>query len=106
MRKFSASIALAAMTFAMAPQALMAADALCPLGNATLHGTYMSRGEGTIVGVGPIAAVGWIAYDGKGNFVNPFTVSVNGMISRGVETGTYTVNSDCTARSENQRRGS
>jgi len=91
--------ALAVMTFAAAPQALKAADAggLCPLGNATKHGTYMSRGEGTIVGVGPATAVGWLAYDGKGSVVNGFTVSVNGVISTGVTvTGTYTVNRDCT----------
>ena len=90
--------ALAVMTFAAAPHALKAddADALCPLGNATFRGTYMSRGEGTIVGVGPLTAVGWLTYDGKGNVVNGFTVSVNGVISRGTISGPYTVNSDCT----------
>jgi hypothetical protein len=51
---------------------------------------------GTLVGVGPNTAVGRIAFDGKGNFVNPYTVSVNGVISTGTEIGTYTVNSDCT----------
>lgn len=99
MTKLLGFCALAAMAFAFEPRALKAApgDGLCPLGNATKHGTYMSRGEGTVVGVGPVAAVGWIAYDGKGNFVNTFTVSVNGVISRAVTvTGTYTVNSDCT----------
>ena len=92
--------ALAAITFAAAPQRLKAADAdaLCPLGNATLSGTYMVIGGGTLVGIGPVSAVGWITYDGKGNnSVNTFTVSVNGAISRGVTvTGPYTVNSDCT----------
>jgi hypothetical protein len=91
MTKLLGSFALAAVTFAVAPYALKAGDAgaLCPLGNATKHGTYMSRGEGTVVGVGPVGAVGWIAYDGKGNLVNIFTVSVNGVISRGVTvTGT------------------
>ena len=88
--------ALSAVTFAVAPQALKAADeALCPLGNETLHGNYMSRGMGTRV-VGPITAVGRIDYDGQGNFVNPTTASVNGVISTSTEIGTYTVNSDCT----------
>ena len=99
MTKLLGFCALAAVTFAVAPRALKAgdADALCPRGNATKHGTYMSRGTGTIVGVGPVAAVGWIAYDGKGNLINTFTVSVNGVISREVTvTGTYTVNPDCT----------
>ena len=90
--------ALSAVTFAVATHALKAADedALCPLRNETLHGNYMSRSTGTIVGVGPITAVGRIAYDGKGNFVNPYTVSVNGVISTATEIGTYSVNSDCT----------
>ena len=83
MTRCRVSFALSAVIFAVAPRALVAsdADALCPLGNATLHGNYMSRSMGTIVGVGPITAVGRFAYDGKGNWVNPGTVSVNGVIS-------------------------
>jgi hypothetical protein len=48
------------------------------------------------VGIGPVSFVGEITYDGKGNLVNPFTVSFNGVISRLVAIGTYTVNGDCT----------
>jgi hypothetical protein len=87
------------MTFASAPQALKAAasDGECPLLNATLRGTYMVTGTGTIVGTGPASAVGTITYNGKGNSSNTFTVSVNGAISRAVTvTGPYTVNRDCT----------
>jgi len=89
-------LALTVFTASLAPQALMATEAKCPLGNATLRGTYMSHGSGTIVGVGPVVAVGLIMYDGKGNLVNPFTLSVNGNISNNTAIGTYTVNSDCT----------
>jgi hypothetical protein len=98
MTKHLVILTLTAMTIAAAPQALKAADEgpLCPLGNETLHGNYMSRATGTIVGVGPITAVGRIDYDGQGSFVNPFTASVNGAISEATEIGTYTVNSDCT----------
>jgi hypothetical protein len=99
MTKLLVSCALAAMTFAAAPQALKATDtdALCPLQNATLRGTYMVTSTGTIVGVGAVTAVGTITYDGKGNSVNTFTASVNGAIYRGVTvTGPYTVNRDCT----------
>jgi hypothetical protein len=90
--------ALVAITFAVAPQALNAAeeDALCSLGNETLHGNYMTISSGTIVGVGPITAVAHTAYDGKGNLVNPITRSLNSVISTGTAIGTYTVNSDCT----------
>jgi hypothetical protein len=71
-------------------------DALCPRGDATLSGTYMSIGGGTVAGVGPVTFTGEITYDGKGNNVNPFTASFNGAIFKGTLTATYTVNSDCT----------
>ena len=97
MKKLLASCALAAMSFALAPLAAMAAEAQCPLRNATLHGTYVVSGTGTIVGVGPIAAVGEHTYDGQGHTVATYTLSVNGTIIKGVTvTGTYTVNPDCT----------
>ena len=89
-------LTLMACTGAFAPQALMANEARCPLGNATLHGTYMSHGSGTIVNVGPAVAVGLIRYDGNGNLVNPFTLSVDGHIESTTAYGTYIVNSDCT----------
>jgi hypothetical protein len=72
-------------------------EALCPRGDATLHGTYMSKGGGTVVGVGPVAFVGTVYFDGKGGITNPYTVSFAGTISRVVGSATYTVNSDCTA---------
>ena len=72
-------------------------EALCPRGNATLHGMYMSKGEGTVVGVGPIAFIGTAFFDGKGGVTNPATISQNGVIIRAVGQATYTVNSDCSA---------
>ena len=96
MTKLLMFCALAAMTFA-AVQPLYAADELCPLLNATLHGTYMVHGVGTIVGGGPIASNGTVTFDGKGNSSNTFTASINGQIHRGVTiSGPYTVNPDCT----------
>ena len=101
MSRLFVSCALAAVTFATAPQALKAADDPCPLGNATLSGTYMLRGEGTIVGVGPVTVVGWLTYDGKGNVVkSSMTASVNGTISTFAVSGPYTVNSDCSGSVE------
>lgn len=91
-------LALVVFTAALAPQALRAAAPLCPLGNATLRGTYLVAGSGTIVGLGPISAVGLVSFDGHGNSTATYTASVNGTINKGVTvTGTYTVNPDCTA---------
>jgi hypothetical protein len=72
-------------------------EALCPRGDATLRGTYMSMGGGTVVGVGPVAFIGTVYFDGNGGITNPYTVSFAGTISRVVGKATYTVNSDCTA---------
>ena len=69
---------------------------LCPRGNATLRGVYMSRGGGTVIGLGPVAFQGTIYLDGKGGVVNPFTLSSAGTISRQSPPGTYTLHSDCT----------
>jgi len=96
-------LALAAITFAAAPHSLKAADedALCPRGNATLSGTYVLRGGGTIVGVGPVTVVGWLTNDGKGSVVkSSMTASVNGKISTFTVSGPYTVNSDCSGSVE------
>jgi hypothetical protein len=96
MTKLFISCALAALALTAAPQALKAAP-LCPLGNATLHGTYVVSGGGTIVGLGPVTSVGEVTYDGKGNSNATYTLSANGTILPVTVTGTYTVNPDCTA---------
>jgi hypothetical protein len=94
MRKLFASLLLAIVTFALAPQAF---GAQCPLGDATLHGAYVVFGTGTVVGVGPVTAVGVETWDGQGNTVATYTASVNGNIFPGITvTGTYSVNPDCT----------
>jgi hypothetical protein len=72
-------------------------EVLCPHGNATVRGMYMSKGGGTVVGVGPVAFIGTVFFDGEGGLTNPFTVSQVGAIHRVVGKATYTVNSDCTA---------
>jgi hypothetical protein len=71
-------------------------EALCPRGDATLRGAYMSLGGGTVIGVGPVAFIGTLYLDGKGGVTNPFTISFAGTISRVVAPGTYTLKSDCT----------
>lgn len=96
MTKLFISFALAALALTAAPQALKAAP-LCPLGNATLHGTYVVSGGGTIVGLGPVTSVGEVTYDGKGNSNAAYTLSANGTILPVTVAGTYSVNPDCTA---------
>jgi len=66
------------------------------LGNATLHGSYIVSGGGTVVGVGSLTAVGVHTWDGHGTTVATYTASVNGSIIPGITvTGTYSVNADC-----------
>jgi len=63
----------------------------------TLNGSYGDTISGTIVGFGPIAAIGVTNFDGQGHFTGTDTVNING--SGGISessTGNYTVNSDCT----------
>ena len=97
MTRFFASFALAAVALALAPLTVRAADARCPLLNATLHGTYVVSGSGAIAGVGQVTALGEHTWDGQGNTVATNTISANGNILKVTVTGTYTVNSDCTA---------
>ena len=62
-----------------------------------MKGSYGDTISGTIVGFGPIAAIGVTNFDGNGHFTGTDTVNING--SGGISessTGTYTVNSDCT----------
>jgi hypothetical protein len=88
-------LTLIACTGAFAPQALMANEERCPLGNATLHGTYVVTGTGTTP-LGPVAAVGEITYDGNGNTDATYTAMLNGVMHVPTVTGIYVVNSDCT----------
>ena len=79
---------------ALAVAAGPAAKAACS--NATLKGTWADQDTGTIVGLGPFAGVNVDTFDGKGKMTISGMSSVNGSVSPGVETGTYTVNPDCT----------
>jgi hypothetical protein len=54
------------------------------------------KGPGTVPTAFPIAAVGVLRFDGAGLASLSFTLAFNGGISTGSDTGTYTVNSDCT----------
>jgi hypothetical protein len=68
--------------------------------NATLRGSYAQTGTGVITAppdqAGPFANVGTLVFDGNGGLTGALVVSSNGSSSQATETGTYTVNSDCT----------
>ncbi len=81
---------------------------------ATLDGGYAYLGQGYVkTGEGrrrigllftPIAEAGTYTFDGTGSYVTVNTISFGGDIFPRTETGTYTVNSDCTG-SVNQDDG-
>lgn len=87
-----------ALTIAAVGLALAAGPAAKAAGcsNATLKGTYSDADTGTIVGVGPFAGVNLDTFDGKGKMTSSGMSSVDGSVSAGVASGTYTVNPDCT----------
>ena len=65
--------------------------------NASIKGGYGLSCEGTVVGVGPLAVIGVLTADGKGNGSEVETISFNGDIVQGATfTVTYTVSADCT----------
>jgi hypothetical protein len=63
----------------------------------TLNGCYGFTFNGTILGVGPIAGIGVINYDGQGHATLTQTLNINGSGGiRDTVTATYTMNPDCT----------
>lgn len=89
--------AITALALGMAPMT-KAADKGCS--NATLKGAFVHSGTGFITAppaqAGPFAHVSVQTFDGKGVLTSTGFVSVNGNIIPTTETGTYTVNPDCT----------
>lgn len=88
-------LTLAGLAIALAPQALKADPPQLQCSNATMNGIYVMSGSGSIVGLGPIASVGFVTYDGHGDGVSTTTTSVNGVASQSTTTGSFTVNGDC-----------
>jgi hypothetical protein len=64
--------------------------------NLTLKGTYADKDTGFITGAGQFAGVNIETFDGNGGLTGSGFSSVNGAISSGTYSGTYTVNPDCT----------
>jgi hypothetical protein len=89
--------AVTALALGIAPTA-KADDKGCS--NATLKGTFAHTSTGFITApaalAGPLAHVARDTFDGHGAFTATGIVSQNGNIVPVTETGTYTVNPDCT----------
>ncbi len=62
----------------------------------SLYGAYGYVFSGSLIGIGPVAAVGLAIFDGAGGVTARDTVSTNGEISRRAGAGSYTVNANCT----------
>ena len=97
--KTFAMAALTAIALAIAPTAKAQVNKGC--NNATLQGTFAYTVTGAIVAapaapLGPYAEVGAQTFDGNGNTATAGNSNSNGSIAPVTETGTYTVNSDCT----------
>jgi hypothetical protein len=94
-------ISLFLMTFSLAASStLMAHAGACS--NATIQGTYAFTIHGKIFNLdGSILAVDGLAkttFDGRGNLTQLDAVAINGNVAPGwaSNTGTYSVNPDCT----------
>lgn len=89
--------AIAVLAPSITPTA-KAADKGCS--NIILLGTFSRHDTGTVLApaaaAGPTALVGTFTFDGNGNVIGATTSSQQGNIRTGTQTGTYTVNADCT----------
>ncbi len=67
--------------------------------NATLEGAYGFTAGSIILPSGtPRSAIVRWQFDGKGNFTNAITQNNNGTVIHATDSGTYTVNADCTGK--------
>jgi len=65
--------------------------------NASLKGAYGFLDAHVVLPAGtPFTAIGRWKFDGKGNFTNTLTINDNGTVTHASDSGSYTVNEDCT----------
>jgi hypothetical protein len=90
--------ALAALAGGLASHTAMAQEQwACSQGNAVMNGVYVVTGGGTVTGVGPIASLALIIYNGDGTGTLVFgTTTVNGTSTTSNHVPvTFAVNADC-----------
>ena len=92
--KFSITAWVGVALMAVGVSGTAAANQIC--NNASLHGKYGFYRTGK-TSSGPLAAVGIIIFDGKGNSTATQNISKNGDYSFDVSfSGTYVISPDCT----------
>jgi len=65
----------------------------------TLRGGYGFFVEAIILPLGtPRSIMGRFDFDGRGNFTNTVTFNDNSMVVHATDSGTYTINADCTGK--------
>jgi hypothetical protein len=65
--------------------------------NASLKGAYGFLDAHVLLPAGtPFTAIGRWKFDGKGTFTNTLTLNDNGTVTHASDSGSYTVNDDCT----------
>lgn len=96
--KTFAMAAVAALALAIAPAATAQVNKGC--NNATMQGTFAYTSTGAFVAapapLGPYADAGAQTFDGNGNTAVAGMSSTNGTIGAANNSGTYSVNADCT----------
>ena len=86
-------IAITVLAMALASVVPSAAAQQCSLAGAA--GKYAFSDHGTVVDIGPRAAVGLLTFQASGKVEGPVTASLNGTITQTTLSGTYAVNPDC-----------
>ncbi len=89
---------VSALTISDAISQKVNAQATPSCNNATIKGSYGTKATGMIV-EWPLAQVGLVKLDGRGNFQATSTYSVNNTVTKNeTASGTYSVKQDCTVQ--------
>src|SRR6267378_6296281 len=93
------SLVVIASTFVVGAVPELRAERNKDCSNASLQGGYGFLNGQTVVPAGtPFAALGRWNFDGKGKFTNALTINDNGTVAHIKDSGTYTVDTDCTGK--------
>ena len=87
------TIAITVLAMALASVVPSAVAQQCSLAGAS--GKYAFSDHGTIINVGPRAAVGLLTFQASGKVGGPVTASLDGNITQTTLSGTYAANPDC-----------